>query len=347
MTIWERTGWRGGFPFSPTHLVPQARPARRDGARAEVSAARIPEAGPLAHPAAVEALPAPDAPRARPLAPVRMSPRPADLRLMPLGAFAWGGAGARPLPRTRSDHVLIWVTGGAARLDLPRQEEMLAEDDLRFVPAGTAFALRPHAGAQGHVLLLAPALAQGIEPPFPERMLAGCAGRRPAILSAALAELGAEGARGADPRRLHCYLGVLSLHLSQLPAARGGVRDRAPVAPAAPVPGPDRRLVEAFLSRAAARLGACLTLSDLAEEMGTTHAALDRACLACRGRRALDLLHGLRLEEAARRLRETDLPPSQIAQETGYAGHAHMTRAFADSMGRTPEAYRHQARHPG
>lgn len=357
MTTWERTSRPGRSPFSATPLTAQARGARRDGARIDVTASLIPDAGPTASavaPATVSTALVPADPlRARTVVPGRMAPRPANLRLLPLGAFTWGGPGSRPLPRTRSDHVLIWVCEGSARLDLPRHEEILGADRLLFVPAGTAFALAPHAPVQGQVLMIAPSLAQGIDPPLPDRMLAGCAGRKAAMLGAALAELGSEAGRGADRRTLHCYLGVVSLHLERLSAAQPGAcgigaAPRPAVAPVAdPFPAPDRRLVEAFLTLAATQLGTCLTLSDLAQEMGTTQAALDRACLSARGRPALDLLHALRVEEAARLLRETDLSATHIAQETGFAGHAHMTRTFADRMGRTPEAYRYQMRHPG
>lgn len=105
----------------------------------------------------------------------------------------------------------------------------------------------------------------------------------------------------------------------------------------------DRALLDRFLAMAAARLDYRGSIADLAGEMGTTTAALDRACIAGRGRRAIEVIHDLRLERAVALLRKTDLGPARIAADLGYSSHAHFTRAFVAATGRTPENFRAQA----
>lgn len=306
-------------------------------------AAAIPEASaPLP-----QGLALPQGTRPDPLTPApqtgmrRFAPRHASLRLLPLGAFLWGNHASPPQPRTRPEHVLIWVTHGGLALRWPGSRAALRAGDIRFIPAGTAFAALPGAGTQGHVLLLPPDLARGLEPALPRHALAGTVGLQAEPLAFALRDLVAEAARGDDRAirgtALRHHLSLLSLRLQRLdpPAETGSA------------PGPacaDHALVERFLAEIAPDPGRQMTLAELAGQMGTTLTALDRACLAARGRRAIDLLHGLRLERAAEMLRHSDLPAHRIAQVLGYSSLGHFTRAFVAATGRPPDAFRTQIR---
>lgn len=102
-------------------------------------------------------------------------------------------------------------------------------------------------------------------------------------------------------------------------------------------------MVDRFLALAGGQLGRGQTVADLADAMGITTATLDRACHAARGRRAVDLLNDLRLERAARLLRESRQSPTQIAHDLGYSSLGHFTRAFAAATGRSPEVFRAQS----
>lgn len=338
MSVWERADWTGGFPFSPTRLSPVGRGILGQGGQIDVNAPQVQTEGaaPSAAPHVQGRIAVPEALSVR-VAPAlrRFAPRQASLRLMPAGAFSWGGRTLPVQPRTRPEHVLIWVAEGRMRLDFPRTGSVLAAGDVRFIPAGTAFAARPLDDAQGQVLLIAPELTTQLDPPLPRTVIAGCAGSGAAVLSATLTELMHEAARSADHRTIGCYLNVLSLRLSRL----------EPEQDHRPRPGtvhPDRPLVDRFLALAAIEMGSCRTLADLAQDLGTTLTLLDRACIEARGHRAIDLLHELRVERAAELLRHTDRPVPRLAQDLGYASHAHFTRAFVAATGRTPETYRSQ-----
>ncbi|MGN7867644.1 helix-turn-helix domain-containing protein [Paracoccus sp. 22332] len=260
--------------------------------------------------------------------------RQQGMRLLPLQAFIWGSRAMPPQPRTRPDHALIWVIEGRMRLDFPRSHVILRAGDLRHVPAGTAFAAIPAAGTQGHVALISASLAARVQPPLPDRGMAAHVGSHAAQLEATLHELALETAK-PDAGTLSCLLNLLSLRLGQLQPGR-------PPEPAAGA-APDLPLIEAFLALAAQRLGSAGSVAELAADLNSTMGALDQACLAARGKRAVDLIHDLRLERAVDLLRHTQRPTLRIAAELGYSSHAHFIRAFVAATGRTPDAFRAQS----
>lgn len=345
MSLWDHSSWKGGFPFTPTRLRPQGRGVKGQGGDIDVTAAHVPDAGthvPRRDESQVAPVQArivlPDAMAVRVVpASRRFAPRAASLRLLPLAAFSWGSRSLPAQPRTRPEHVLVWVTEGRMRLDFPRRSVVMEPGDIRYIPAGTAFAAKPQQGAQGHVLLVSPELTAEVDPPLPTSPTAGCAGKGAAALLGTLRELVEEATNAPDRKALNCHLNLLSLRLTRL--------DPTPDhRPAAGPALPDRSLVEQFLTLAAAELGNCRTLADQAQDLGTTLTQLDRACIEAKGRRAVELMHELRLERAVEMLRHTDRTPARIAQELGYASQTHLTRAFVDATGRTPEAYRLQMR---
>ncbi|WP_182911457.1 AraC family transcriptional regulator [Paracoccus sp. JM45] len=267
----------------------------------------------------------------------RYAPRKASLRLFPLGAFTWGSTGNPVRPRTRPDHTLIWVTQGSMRLDLPRNSVLLGAGDIRYIPSGTAFSAVPQTGAEGHVLTISPELTTDVDPALPQSMTAGSVGQSGPAMLVNLQELVAEATSAPDRHALTCHLNLLSLRLSRLDPEQHQVtrQQEATV---------DRPLVDQFLAISERELGSLRTLADTAQDLGTTLAQLDRACQEAKGRRAVELLHELRLERAAELLRHTDRPMGRIAVDLGYASQTHLTRAFVEATGRTPEVFRAQMR---
>ncbi|GGF59517.1 hypothetical protein GCM10011402_09440 [Paracoccus acridae] len=330
MSAFGHSRWNG-FPFSASRI----RTGRQD---ADVNAASIPDASaplptdraaapvlPVASPAAMQPFPR----GGRPIG------RRQGIRLLPLAAFVWGNRAMPPQPRTRPDHVLIWVTDGRVQLDFPRAHFVLRAGDVRYIPAGTAFAAMPSAGSHGHVALISPSLAAGAEPPLPDRGLAAQAGSHAAQLEATLHELAVEAAN-PDAGTLSCLINLLALRLGQLQPGRApDVPETTP---------PDLPLIERFVALARQRLGSTRSVPELAAELHSTTAVLDQACQSARGKRAVELIHDLQLESAADLLRNTDLPLSRIAADLGYSSQAHFIRAFVAATGRSPDAFRAQSR---
>ncbi|WEF22945.1 AraC family transcriptional regulator [Paracoccus sp. S3-43] len=303
----------------------------------DVNAPGIPDAADAApdRPAVVTPTPAAAPAALRPaLRKGRPIGRQQGMRLLPLQAFIWGSRAMPPQPRTRPDHTLIWVTEGRMQLDFPRSHVILRAGDLRHIPAGTAFAAMPAPGTLGHVALISARLAARAEPPLPDRGMAAHVGSHAAQLEATLHELAMETA-DPDAGTLSCLLNLLSLRLGQLQPGR-------PPEQAAGA-APDLPLIEAFLALAVQRLGSAGSVAELAADLNSTMGALDQACLAARGKRAVELIHDLQLERAVDLLRGTRRPTLRIAADLGYSSHAHFIRAFVAATGRTPDAFRAQS----
>lgn len=352
MASYGRTDWEGGFPFSPSPFAERSPAGRHrltgDGlSNTGINDAHIPEGRAVNLPAHRHDMPRheplypPMAPSALPVASRPFAQRPvarqSGLRLLPLASFVWGSRAKPPRPRTRADHLLLWVIAGHLQLDFPRQQHVMGKDAVRYIPAGTAFAALPMTGTEGYALLLAPGLLHETDPPFPRHALSGSVGEAAEALLATLRELAAESAKPNSGKAIHCLLGVLALRLARLEPPRAN-------AARPPLPGEAQRpLVERFIALAMANLRQGRTIADLADELGTGTAALDDACRNARGKRAIELMHELRLQRAVEMLRETSRDPAQIARELGYTSHAHFTRSFVAATGRLPETFRDQS----
>lgn len=328
MSAFKSLRWKTGSPFSPSRI----------------RAGRSLQGSDINAPTILEARPRPDASPvamslghgavAAAMSPSRQPGRQPGLCVAPIESFVWGSRSLPTCPRTRPDHVLIWVTEGHAQIDFPGDGVDLRAGTLHYVPAGTAFAAAAERGARGHVALIADALAAQAVPALPGVALAARVGSHAAQLDAALRGIAAE-SPDSEPGTWACLVNLLSLRLRQISAGhQPGSPDPAP---------PGRPLIDRFLALARLRLGAARTVAELAAELGSTTLLLDRACLGTHGKRAVELIHELRLEAAVRMLRGTTQPIQRIATDLGYSSHAHFTRAFVEATGRTPEAFRAQS----
>lgn len=82
------------------------------------------------------------------------------------------------------------------------------------------------------------------------------------------------------------------------------------------------------------------TLEELATEAGVHPMHLARVFRRSFGESVGEHLRRLRVERAARRLAETDLPLAEVALDSGFYDQSHLTRAFKRRTGTTPGAYR-------
>lgn len=270
----------------------------------------------------------------RPFRAGRISPPSVLLKLVRLDDFVWGSRNVPPRPRTRPDHVLLWLTEGRALLQFPGRDMTLTAGDLHHIPPGTAFATIPAAGCRGHVALIARPLADLAAPPLPPNGLAArlALSGQPSetrvmdCLRALLTE-------GADRQ----HMTQLSLLLQQLPPRSSHHTTHMALAMR-----PDGALIARFSTLVRENLCNDWTIADLGRQLGCSAAALDQACLATRGCRAIELVNRIRLERAFEALRHTRHSPAQIATECGYSSHAHFTRACVAATGRSPEAFRAQ-----
>lgn len=83
-----------------------------------------------------------------------------------------------------------------------------------------------------------------------------------------------------------------------------------------------------------------LRLGEVAERVGASARALQRAFAENGDHSFSQELRTTRLEVAARLLQRTDLPVGAIARRVGYRGHDRFSRAFQRHHGTSPRAYR-------
>jgi AraC-like DNA-binding protein len=87
-----------------------------------------------------------------------------------------------------------------------------------------------------------------------------------------------------------------------------------------------------------------LKVSALAAEVRRHPSWLGTAYRRASGEGLLETAARLRVERAARLLRETDLPSASIAVEAGFCDQSHMNRTFRRMLGRLPSAVREDRR---
>ena len=230
------------------------------------------------------------------------------------------------LPRHTHDRTVVAVTvEGAIESRLAGRVSLGQRDDVWTEPVGS-----PHSNRVGpngaRVLVIQP-------DPANEALAATCASlldgvhafRDGAVADLArqlLPELG--GARPADE------LMIEGLALQIIAA---GTRRVALVADPRPWLGRAlQRIHDDFRRR--------LTVAQLAEEAGLHPSYFARSFKAETGVTVGRYVRRLRLEWAARELRQTDEPIGRIALRACFADQSHFTRAFRRYAGRTPARYR-------
>jgi AraC family transcriptional regulator len=85
-------------------------------------------------------------------------------------------------------------------------------------------------------------------------------------------------------------------------------------------------------------------LAALAREAGIHPVHLAREFRRRTGTTVAGYLRELRVEEALRRLRSTEAPLAEVADESGFADQSHLTRSVKAATGLTPRAYRNRFR---
>lgn len=86
-------------------------------------------------------------------------------------------------------------------------------------------------------------------------------------------------------------------------------------------------------------------VSGLAREAGLHPSWLGTAYLRAAGEGLMDTAARIRVEHAARMLRETGAPFAHIAAEAGFCDQSHMIRTFRRILGRLPSAVREDRAH--
>jgi AraC-like DNA-binding protein len=104
-------------------------------------------------------------------------------------------------------------------------------------------------------------------------------------------------------------------------------------------PGVVQRLAR-VLEYLHAHAGEAVLGRELARLAGLSESQFERTFRKTFGLSPRQYLIRIRVEQACRLLRETDLTLAAVAVECGFYDHAHLSRAFTEQMGETPSRYR-------
>lgn len=89
-----------------------------------------------------------------------------------------------------------------------------------------------------------------------------------------------------------------------------------------------------------------LQVETVAHTIATSRRQLQRVLEEVGGVTFRDVLTRMRMRQAARLLRETDLPVAEVARQVGYSQPAQFAKAFRRLHGQVPSVYRSSPRPP-
>jgi AraC family transcriptional activator of pobA len=111
-------------------------------------------------------------------------------------------------------------------------------------------------------------------------------------------------------------------------------------APAPSAANREREMVASFREAVERRYRGHLGVGAYAREIGTSEAALRKACVRVAGQSPTQLIHARILIEAERQLRYTGMSITQIAYYLGFEDPAYFSRFFSKGMGASPRSFR-------
>ena len=252
--------------------------------------------------------------------------------------------------RHRDLHQVLIFWRGVCEARFDDQDRTLSGPALLVIPQGTVHSFSFSEDTDGLVISFAASLAREIfrtsrslsatfDQPFAvtfgHRNVGATEIRR---LGTMLLREFTHAARGRD-LALH---GLLSALLANIPRLA-----HSAAVPSADAANRARELVARFRDSIEQHYRVRLSLGAHARALGTTEAALRRACRLIAGQSPLALLHSRLLIEAERQLRYTGMRVTQIAYLLGFEDPAYFTRFFTKRTGIAPAAWRRRGAHTG
>jgi AraC family transcriptional activator of pobA len=245
--------------------------------------------------------------------------------------------------RHRDLHQILIVWRGPIQAQLDGAKAILRGPAFVIVPPLTVHSFQFGKETDGLVVTFAAGLAREI---FRDTSVLGeildrpAAGRfrRTQLAATDLAQLATmllrESSRSATGRDTALH-GLLTTLLTNVLRISEGTAVPAPSAATR-----ERELVAHFREVVEQRYRGHLGVGAYAREIGTSQAALRKACVRVAGQSPTQLVHARMLIEAERQLRYTGMSITEIAYYLGFEDPAYFSRFFAKGMGASPRSFR-------
>jgi len=239
------------------------------------------------------------------------------------------------LPHARDEHLLIWVTRGAARAVASGREFVFGAHNALLIPAGTLFSFTWEQTCFGQTVLL-PQDAPVLLPEEPQ-MLRVREPKAQLELTGYIEAIQIESTQAGPfaDAAVTAHAQLMSVWWGRYSAGTGQDKARKPTAA--------RRLVDAFcalvVQSQTTRLSGA-SMADFAAHLGVTPTHLTRVCKSECGMTAADMLTQHTLGRALRALSETPQSAAEISKALGFSSPAYFTRFIATHTGKTPTQFR-------
>ena len=147
-------------------------------------------------------------------------------------------------------------------------------------------------------------------------------------------------AKPFDMEELHIQIDNLIANIHRLKGKFSGALKQEERIEQVEVKGNDDALMERIMRSVNANFSdPDYTVDTMANDVGISRAQLHRKMKEITGVSTGKFLRNLRMEQAARLLREGKINVSQIADRVGYADQAHFSTAFKAHFGQSPSEY--------
>ena len=230
--------------------------------------------------------------------------------------------------------VLLWFTRGQGRITIAGRTGGYGAHSAVYLPPGTMHGFTVTPAVLGSVLRLSDRHAALMPQSAAHYRIREVHQQR--ALTGLIDNIDREFQRAEAHREaaLDYHEGLLAVWFSRFVADHESRHVAAPSGNAA------HRLTEAYTALVERDYDKPVGVQHFAAQLGVTPTHLSRACREASGRPALEILKERRHFEACRLLRDTDIPISDIAKQTGFASAAYFTRAFRSSSGKSPSEFR-------
>ncbi|QBY00540.1 helix-turn-helix domain-containing protein [Rhodophyticola sp. CCM32] len=234
------------------------------------------------------------------------------------------------MQHSNTRHHLYWITRGQGRVSVGCITRGYGPNTAIFVPAGTVMALELPQQIQGLVLRLPPDPLIGLPDDAFHLRISNIEAQGNMTAHIERIEREVVARAPAQDRALRAYAMLVSTLITrELNRQEGAIlRDKT------------HHLVEKFAVLLAVSYHTGAGVADYANRLGVTPTHLSRVCKDASGKPAHALIHDRLMHEARHLLADTDLPARAISERLGFSSPAYFTRAFSQSAGQTPTAFR-------
>jgi AraC family transcriptional activator of pobA len=251
--------------------------------------------------------------------------------------MAQGGRWRTEAMRSYDRPVLLWVTRGQGRLTIAGRTCGYGPHNLVFLPPRTMHGFSTMGPVLGSLVFLPD--DPMFDWPVEALHLRLNDVQRQRELTAMIDAMSRERDSGCDRSNMALYhhAGLLSVWVSRTADQLAGTQ---PPSPGTRLDTPAHRLAEAFTALVERDFRKVEGVQHYAHLLGVTPTHLSRVCRKVAGVPALEILTDRRHFEARRLLKDTQIPISDIARQSGFASAAYFTRAFRARTGQSPSEFR-------